>query len=256
MSRRARVCYGAFLVVVVLCAGFAAAALVQSNSQRILASFSTDLAPRSPAQRHNILRAASKIDGIVLTPGREFSFNKTVGLCGVVQGYERAPTIIDGELRPEWGGGVCQVSSTLYNAALLANLRVTERHAHSRPVSSVPPGRDATTAFGIADLRLVNTTDSPITIRAKASQTRLTISIRGKGDPKVGAELRTEVIRNSVRAARPHSSRSFRTLDSSRHGDTVLTYRIVTREGTETCRELISKDVYAAPTDSSARGGR
>ena len=253
MSRQAKASYAVFAVAVVLCAGFAAVALVHSNSQRELASFSTDLAPRDGAQRHNIVRAASKIDGTVLRPGMEFSFNKTVGLCGVAQGYERAPTIIDGELRPAWGGGVCQVSSTLYNAALLANLKITERHAHSRRVRSVPPGRDATTAFGIADLRFVNTTASPITIRTKSSRTRLTISILGKGDPEIAADVRTEVIRPSVRAA---GGRWSRTLDSSRHGDTVLTYRIVTREGTEISRELISKDIHAAPTDSAAPGGR
>ena len=243
MTHRTKATYTVFFAVVALCACLVAAALVDSNMLRTMSSFSTDLAPRSAQQRHNILRAASRIDGIIVKPGREFSFNKTVGLCGVVQGYERAPTIIDGEVRPAWGGGVCQVSSTLYNAALLANLEITRRHAHSQTVRSVPPGRDATTAFGIADLRFVNTTRSPIRISARASETRLVISILGKGDPEMTVEIVTETV------AKTASARRFRSgprpvLESSNRRRTVLTYRVVKRDGAEVERELISNDTY------------
>jgi vancomycin resistance protein YoaR len=225
MTQQKKAAYTVFFALVALFASFVALALVDSNSLRTIASFSTDLSTRGDEQRHNILRAASRIDGVVVKPGAKFSFNDAVGLCRVAQGYERALTIIDGELRPAWGGGVCQVSSTLYNAALLANLKVTQRRAHSRLVRSVPPGRDATTAFGIADLRFVNTTHFPIRIISRASATRLVVSILGKSDPNTTVEIVTESIDTNA-------------------CETVLTYRIVRKAGEVIKRELISKDTY------------
>ena len=243
MTRQTKTTYTVFFALVALCACLVAGALVDSSLLRTISSFSTDLAPRSPEQRHNIIRAASRIDGITIKPGQEFSFNDTVGLCGVAQGYERAPTIIDREIRPAWGGGVCQVSSTLYNAALLANLKITRRHAHSRTVRSVPPGRDATTAFGIADLCFVNTTSSPIRISARASETRLVMSILGQARSDVTAEIITETVAEtaSARLSRSGPRPMFELANCRR---TVLTYRIVKRGGVEVERELISNDTY------------
>ncbi|MCL5105741.1 MAG: VanW family protein [Armatimonadetes bacterium] len=213
--------HSAICIIVIACAAAMAFALVDVTSLKVIGSFSTDLAPRSPEQRHNIVRAASKIDVITIRPGAEFSFNGAVGLCGMEQGYMRAPAIVAGELRPEWGGGVCQVSSTLYNAVLLSDLKITERHAHSRRVSSVPPGRDATTAFGIADLKFVNTTGYPLRLHAKCSENRFTVSILGKG-PDRACEIRTETA-----------------------GDgTVITRKFVNWKGGGTRIDLISRDTY------------
>jgi vancomycin resistance protein YoaR len=148
------------------------------------------------------------------------------------QGFERAPTIVAGELRTEWGGGVCQVSSTLYNAALLAGLSVTERHAHSRRVSSVPPGRDATAAFGIADLKFVNTTGNAIRIRASATRTRLAIVISGKSRQNSNIQI--------VTAPQSHGHSNF-------GGETVLTYKLTPNTDGSFRRDLISNDVYSTP---------
>jgi len=244
MSRRMKIVYLIVAIVVGCCAGFAAAALVDSNAEQVLGAFSTDLAPRSPEQMHNIRLAASKIDGVTLKPGDEFSFNKVVGMCGVTQGYKRAPTIIDRELRPSWGGGVCQVSSTLYNAALLANLDVVERHPHSKRVSSVPPGRDAMTAYGIGDLRFVNSSRQPVRIAAKASEVRLTINILSRAESDISTQIHSTVVgsgRHLPAGDIPHGM-----LDSSVQGQTVLTYRVVKRNDQEISRELISRDTYAA----------
>lgn len=232
MTHNVKTIFAILVVIIIAGAGIAAVALWDSAYVSKIASFSTDLAPRTPQQRHNILRAASKINGMLIRPGEEFSFNKAVGLCGVEQGFERAPTIVAGELRPEWGGGVCQVSSTLYNAALLAGLSITERHAHSRRVSSVPPGRDATTAFGIADLKFVNTTGNAIRIKASATRTRLAISILGKSREKSNIQIITQIL-----------SRGRSTIG----GETVLTYRLTPLADGSFRRDLISNDLYSIP---------
>lgn len=249
MSRAAKTAYIGMAVALGVCATFITAALVDYSSTVVLASFSTDLSARSPDQLHNIRRASAAIDGAVVKPETEFSFNAAVGLCGVARGYRQAPAIVDGEMRPSWGGGVCQVSSTLYNAALLAGLDVTERHAHSRRVSSVPPGRDATTAFGIADLRFVNTTGRPIRLRVSVSGSRLTASVIGAGRGQDQIEILTRS-RPGARTRAPGSiSGSY---DASVEGTVVETYRVVRRHNIETRRELVSRDVYAAPAVTDA----
>ena len=244
--------YVCLSLAIVACAAIAVAALIDANSLRVLACFSTDLAPRDREQKHNIARAAARIDGRVVKPGEEFSFNKVVGPCGMDEGYQRAGTIVNGELRAEWGGGVCQLSSTLYNAALLADLPITRRLAHSQRVSSVPPGRDATVAFGIADLRFVNNTRSPIRLQATATANRLTVSILGKRGSDASrydtwrqhVDIETTAIPAQSSAAPRYGAGGRRLLDRSRQGDVVFTYRVTTPEGGKPRREMISKDVY------------
>ena len=229
------------------CAAAAAVGLVSANSLRTLAAFSTDMSARSIEQRHNITRAAAAVDGIVLRPGAEFSFNRAVGVCGAARGYRLAPAIVDGELRSEWGGGVCQVSSTLYNAALLAGLPITERHAHSRPVSSVPPGRDAASAFGIADLRFVNDSGSLMKIAASVRGNRLTISILGRLAAPREVDVYTRTQGRSASRARGLIAGGHYVLDACAHDETVLTYRVIREGRRPAVRELVSSDVYASP---------
>jgi vancomycin resistance protein YoaR len=230
MTPKHKAIYALFAITVFGVVGLTAAVLRDSTSLQPIAAFTTDLGPRSPQQRHNISRAASRIDGLVIKPGAEFSFNKAVGQCGVEQGYELAPAIIAGVVRPSWGGGVCQVSSTLYNAALLANLNITERHAHTQFVSSVPPGRDATTAFGVSDLRFVNTTRGQLRIKASTSGGRLTISLLGEPRAKANVEIVTE------------NSRRMR--DRRGKSQTVSAYRIIHLPSGSDKRELLSADTY------------
>src|SRR3989337_693852 len=108
------------------------------------------------------------VDGKVLQAGAEFSFNRTVGSWSADRGYVKAPVSYDGELIPSWGGGVCQVSSTLYNAALLAGLEILERHRHRFPARYVPPGQDAAVAQLDIDLRFRNPYRWPVRIEAEA----------------------------------------------------------------------------------------
>lgn len=117
----------------------------------------------------NIRRAARKIDGTVLSPGEVFSFNRTVGAASKRNGYKIAPVYGGGGMTEGYGGGVCQVSSTLYNAVVRAGLTLVERHTHAYSVLYLPYGMDATIYYPSLDFKFKNNLDYPITIRASAS---------------------------------------------------------------------------------------
>lgn len=119
------------------------------------------------SRAHNISLAAKAIDNYVVFPNEIFSFNKVVGMRSGEKGYKRAPIIVRGELSEGVGGGICQVSSTLFNAVDRAGLKIVERYSHSRRVSYVPAGRDATVSWYGPDFRFQNKYNQPILIRAK-----------------------------------------------------------------------------------------
>lgn len=130
----------------------------------------------------NISLAAQALDGLIVKPGEEFSFNNTTGNRTLEKGYKPAGAYVNGVLSEEPGGGVCQVSSTLYNAVIFAGLTTTERHAHSFEPSYVTPGEDAMVSYdGYAgpDMKFVNTSDTAIAIRAVLTGQTLTCSIIG-----------------------------------------------------------------------------
>lgn len=138
-----------------------------SDGQKLIARFSTYYGDSKPNRKDNVALACRKIDGTVLYPEDEFSFNDIVGARTVESGFKSAYIIKDGEFVEGIGGGVCQVSSTLYNCALLANLTITCVRAHSLPVSYVAPSFDAMVST-TSDLRFVNTLSSPVTIKMLA----------------------------------------------------------------------------------------
>ena len=130
----------------------------------------------------NISLASTALDGLVIKPGEEFSFNNTTGNRTLEKGYRPAGAYLNGKLVEEPGGGVCQVSSTLYNAVVFAGLETTERHAHSFEPSYVTPGEDAMVSYdGYAgpDMKFINTSNVAIVIRAKLVDQKLTASIVG-----------------------------------------------------------------------------
>lgn len=127
----------------------------------------------------NIKLAAQAINGIVLQPGEEFSFNDRVGQRTEEKGYKGAGAYNNGEVVEEIGGGVCQVSSTLYNAVLKAGLKTTKRQSHTYEPSYVTPGTDATVSWNGPDYKFVNSSSSPIGIRASYADQTMTVSIYG-----------------------------------------------------------------------------
>ena len=154
-------------------------------------SFSTYYSSSSLERKHNIYLASKSIDNYLVDVGAEFSFNRAVGKRTIERGYQNAKIIFNGDFIDGVGGGVCQVSTTLYNAVLLSGLKVSEYHPHSLAVSYVPPSFDAMVNSNTADFRFINNTSNPIIIRATATGSKLTIQI-------LGEKLDCEITRKSV----------------------------------------------------------
>ncbi|RFU64726.1 VanW family protein [Peribacillus glennii] len=126
---------------------------------------------------HNLTLAAKAINNYVVMPGETFSFNQVVGKRTAEKGYLRAPVIVKGELAEGIGGGICQVSSTLFNAVDHAGIRIVQRFSHSKRVPYVPSGRDATVSWYGPDFRFQNKYNQPILIRTKVGYGSLAITI-------------------------------------------------------------------------------
>lgn len=154
---------------------------IKENTQK-LASYTTYFDGANVGRAANIRLAASKLNGVVLPAGGEFSFNKTVGERTEENGFKRAKIISDGAYKEGVGGGVCQVSTTLYNAAALCGLKITEYHPHSLLVSYVPPSRDAMVSGDYFDLKFLNVGSTDIYIRASAGQNYINCTLYGKND--------------------------------------------------------------------------
>ncbi len=144
-----------------------------------VASCATDLSTSGPARTTNVRLAAAEINGAVLLPGEEFSFNDIVGERSESLGYQPAIVFANGEMVDGVGGGICQVSSTIYVAALTAELEITERYSHVFSVGYVPLGQDATVQWGFLDFKFKNTTEYPIKIISEIIDDQLKVSILG-----------------------------------------------------------------------------
>lgn len=146
-----------------------------------LSAYTTYFDPKDGGRVENIRIAATLIDGVTVQAFGEFSFNKTVGRRTEEAGFKQAKIIVNGEYVQGVGGGVCQVSTTLYNAALKSGLQITEFHPHSLRVSYVPPSRDAMVSSQ-SDLCLFNPYAHPIRISAQVFAGGVRITFYGKGE--------------------------------------------------------------------------
>ncbi len=142
--------------------------------------FYTSYSHSSKERKNNIKLASNAIDKTFIDVGGEFSFNKTVGARTTERGYKTSKIIVSGEFIDGVGGGVCQVSTTLYNAVLLAGLDIVEYHPHSLPVSYVSPSFDAMVSYNFADLRFINNTSNPIILHTITTDNTLTVEIYGE----------------------------------------------------------------------------
>jgi len=148
-----------------------------TQKQQSLSKFTTKFNSNAKSRTHNMKLSSVAIDNYILKPGDVFSFNKVVGYAGPQQGYQKAVIFVDGKEEQAYGGGICQVSSTLYNAAMQAGLEIVERHPHSKPVGYVEKGKDAATSYNGVDLKFKNIHPYPITINSYISDGTLTIEI-------------------------------------------------------------------------------
>ncbi len=215
-------------------------------AQRELAGFSTSLKGRSPGQRRNAELAARSIDGRLIAPGATFSFNRAVRSWSVDRGYVKALVSYDGELVRAYGGGVCQTSTTLYNAALLAGLPVVERHPHVFVPHYIAPGRDAAVAFPGIDLRFRNSTGAPLRIRAHVRGDRLQVSLVGAGRaPRVSVQTDLLSVSRPQRLTRVMNGGQSAPRSYLRSAGTTG-YRVVTTRSLSGRRETLSDDTYPA----------
>lgn len=160
--------------------------------------FYTSYTSSTEERKSNIALACKSLNNTLVDVNGEFSFNRTVGARTEKNGYKTSKIIVGGEFVDGVGGGVCQVSTTLYNAVLLAGLRITEKHPHSLPVSYIAPSFDAMVNSGSADLRFINNTNNPIIIKAFANGSRLNIEIWG--EPLEVTYIRQSVITGEIPA--------------------------------------------------------
>lgn len=157
--------------------------LTKSEAQTLTnmrSRFTTYYSTSVDNRKHNVELAVSKLNGFKIEPYAEFSFNQTVGVRTEENGFKTAKIILNGEYTDGVGGGVCQVSTTLYNSALLAGLKITEQHSHSLQVPYVEPSFDAMVNSYSSDLKFKNESEHPMFIVAKADGNALSIAIYGK----------------------------------------------------------------------------
>ena len=145
-------------------------------------------------RRSNVQLAAQKCSGTILLPGEVFAYNQVVGQRTEAAGFKKAGAYSNGETVQELGGGVCQDSSTLYCAALYANLEIVERHNHSYVSSYVPIGMDATVSWGGPDFQFRNNTDYPIKVVASYANSKVTFQIVGTKTDDYSVKITTETI--------------------------------------------------------------
>jgi len=161
------------------------------NLDTVLASYSTHFNPGQVGRTRNLTLATIEVNKSVVMPGEVFSVNDTVGERSPHRGYQRAPIFGEGgNLRDDYGGGLCQVASTLFNAALRANMKIIERSQHNRMVTYVPLGLDAMVRYGSIDMRFRNSLQYPVLILGDVSGDELTFKIIGSKADK--AEVKVE----------------------------------------------------------------
>ncbi len=168
-------------------------ARLRNDTNVLLGGYKTVLRDPLPGEEYNVHLAASLLAGIVIKPGEVFSQNSAIGPYTEEKGFEKGPTYMGTTLTTTIGGGVCKIASTLYNVAVLSNLKIVERHNHSMPVPYVPYGQDATVAYGMKDIRFKNGTGSDIMIWAQGIDNVLYMAFYGS-QPGPDVEWTHEVV--------------------------------------------------------------
>lgn len=217
-----------------------------------LAIFTTDFDASNENRANNLKLAAEKLNGIVVNPGETFSYNQTIGQRTIAAGFKEANAYSGGDVVLDVGGGICQLSSTLYNATLLANLEIVERHNHSFKTAYVAAGRDATVSWGSIDFKFKNNRNYPIKIESQAEDGVVTVNIYGikqDDDYTVLIESKeTEVIKQNVEYKEDNSLEKGKEV-VERYGENGCkseTYKTLLKNGVVVSREIISKDTYNA----------
>lgn len=218
----------------------------------VLGTYTTLYDASNENRDNNVNLASEKINGTIIYPGETFSYNQIVGKRTIEAGYKEAGAYSGGKVVQEIGGGICQVSSTLYNAVLYANLEVVERYNHYFETSYVDPGRDATVSWGSLDFQFKNNRDYAIKIEAKARNGVCEITIKGiKQDNDYEVVIQpqvTSIIKKTERYENDSSLEEGVTeVEQEGHdGCTSETHKILMQNGVTVSDEIISQDYYHA----------
>ena len=193
----------------------------------VLSTFTTNYGTGDANRNANIALAAKSINSTVVMPGEVFSYNDLIGECSTKTGYKTATIYLNGKLSTGVGGGICQVSTTLYNAVLRANLEIVQRRNHSLGVTYVPAGQDAMVNIGTSDFKFKNNREYPIKVVAYVGTGSITCQIQGlKQDPEYEVKLESK------------------TIESTETKYKVETYKVLYLNGKVVSRTWLSTDTY------------
>ena len=228
----------------------------------VLGSFTTAYTSSGSSRSANVENGCKLIDGITLYPGEEFSTYETVSPFSEANGYYMAGSYVNGKVVDSLGGGICQVSTTLYNAVLRAELEVTERHNHSMIVSYVDPSADAAIAESSGkDFRFVNNLDYPIYIEGYTKGKKITFNIYGKETRDAGREVRyeSEILEvTNPPADTIYADASYPigyiVTESAHIGYRAKLWKIVTENGVEVSRTEVNSSKYKMVPRSATVG--
>ncbi|WP_434749216.1 VanW family protein [Paenibacillus amylolyticus] len=234
--------------------------LKQEGIERKIVQFSTGLGNSSQGRVHNVSAAAQAIHGMILLPGGVFDYEKVIRKAEKDYGFREAPVIVNGRLTPGIGGGICQVSSTVYNAALLTGLDIVERRNHSMPVKYLPKGLDATFASGAINFRFRNSTEKSLLIHAKVQGGRMVVKFFGTFPENVSYALESHTIETLSVPVKYVSSNVLpegaqQVLQNGQPGYIVETIRTKRVDGQVVESKTISRDTYKAQSRLIARSG-
>lgn len=214
-----------------------------------MATFSTRFPASNRPRCANIQLAASIINGKVLMPGEKFSFNDVVGQRTLKRGFKTAGVYVNGRHDEGVGGGICQVSTTLYNAVLMSNLKVHTRRNHSLSVAYVPIGRDASVSYGTLDLVFENTMPFPIAVDSVYSPGQLTFTVMGIKDDSISISIERGKVKSWSRGEKVIHDPNLpygRTVlvDKGGPAHQVQTWRVIKQNGKVIARESLGTSYY------------
>ena len=216
----------------------------------LLATYSTTYSTRNVNRSTNIRLASQKINGTVIMPGETFSYNTTVGKRTAAAGFKSAAVYSGGKVTEGIGGGICQVSSTLYNSVLLSNLEIVERYNHGFNPGYVPAGRDATVSWGGPDFKFKNNRDYPIKIVCSGTNGTIKVDIYGlKKENDYTVEIQSYITRyigyRTIEEKDPTLAKGqTKVIESGSNGCQSVCYRILKQNGTVVSKTLLSNDTY------------
>ncbi|MBW4081626.1 VanW family protein [Paenibacillus sp. S150] len=226
-------------------------ALKEQGVERKISQFSTSLGASGPGRTFNVAAAAEAVNGTMLPPGAVFDYGKAIQKAQADTGFREAPVIVNGKLQPGTGGGICQVSSTLYNAALRSGLEIVERRNHSLPVSYLPKGQDATFSEGNINFRFRNNTGKYLIIHAAVQGRTLTVKLFGTFPKNVTFLVQSRTVEVLAPTDKYVSDPSLpnggtRVIQNGKTGYVVETHITRLVDGKAVEKKLLSRDTYYA----------